>query len=193
MLAVRSPAVRVTAVLIVALASAAAIGYLTTRMRNRPVAISDLDRRRDRLRPRAGGGLRHDATPAVVAVLVLLSYPVVVTLGYAGGGPRHGQAGMTPVLQVLVTGGGCGVGRRGARAAEPALATGGWPLAGIVCVVAFLLGAAYATIDISDVFRPPAAAHRDRIPGRACALTTLLRGGPPSAVPWLPAGWWSAT
>ncbi len=86
---------------------------------------------------------------------------------------------MTPVLQVLVTAAAAALGAVLHSRLSRRWPTGGWPLVGIVCVVAFLLGAAYATIDISDVFgRLPLLIGTGFL--AACApLTTLLRGGPP--------------
>ncbi len=83
-LTTRSPAVRVTAVLIVALASAAAIGYLTTRLRNRSVAQVIWTAAGTACAPALVVGFGMMQRPLWSLSFVLL-YPVVVTLGYAGG------------------------------------------------------------------------------------------------------------
>lgn len=80
----RSPAVRVTAVLIVALASAAAIGYLTTRLRNSAAAQMIWTAAGTACAPVLVVGFGMMQRPLWALSFVLL-YPVVVALGYAGG------------------------------------------------------------------------------------------------------------
>ena len=76
------------------------------------------------------------------SLVFVVLYPVIVTLGYAGGRAAARAVGVTPVVQVADRRG------RGRRAVLHARLsrrwpTGGWPLVGILCVAAFLLGAAY--------------------------------------------------
>lgn len=85
---------------------------------------------------------------------------------------------MTPVVQVAVTAAAAALGAVLHARLSRRWPTGGWPLVGILCVVAFLLGAAYATIDLGVFSRMPLLVGTGFL--AACSpLTTLLRGGPP--------------
>lgn len=85
---------------------------------------------------------------------------------------------MNPLAQVAVTAAaGAAGGVLHARMSRR-WPTRGWLLVGIICVVAFLVGAAYATLDLAVFGRLPLLVGTGFL--AACSpLTTLLRGGPP--------------
>lgn len=85
---------------------------------------------------------------------------------------------MSPLVQVAVTAAAAAAGGAAHASMSRNWPTRGWLLIGIVCVVAFLLGAVYATVDLAVFGSLPLLVGTGLL--AACSpLTTLLRAGPP--------------